>query len=103
MAFTFLYLAVRAVRSRGGLDVKDIELLALRLELTILRRQVARPKLRMADRALPAAAAVHQPRPQKRYCCLPQRRHPDRQDAGALSEGERDRRTLRPHRSLGVP
>ena len=66
MAFSFLYLAVRAllgalVRSRRGLDVKDIELLVLRHELTILRRQVGRPKLRMADRALLAAAAAHLP------------------------------------------
>ena len=70
MAFSFLYLAVRAllgalVRSRRGLDVKDMELLVLRHELAILRRQVARPKLGMADRALLAAAAVHLPRPQR--------------------------------------
>ncbi|HEY8776679.1 MAG TPA: integrase core domain-containing protein [Gaiellaceae bacterium] len=70
MAFSFLYLAVRAllgalVRSRRGLDVKDVELLVLRLELAILRRQVARPKLGMADRALLAATAVHLPRPQR--------------------------------------
>ena len=70
MTFSFLYLAVRAllgalVRSRRGLDVKDIELLVLRHELGILRRQVARPKLTMADRALLAAAAVHLPRPQR--------------------------------------
>ena len=70
MAFSFLYLAVRAllcalVRSRRGLDVKDIELLVLRHELAILRRQVARPKLGLADRALLAAAAVHLPRPQR--------------------------------------
>ena len=41
MALSFLYLALRAllgalVRSRRGLDVKDIELLVLRHELTIL-------------------------------------------------------------------
>src|SRR5213080_2115613 len=70
MAFSFLYLPVRAllgalVRSRRGLDVKDVELLVLRHELVILRRQVARPKLGMADRALLAAAAVHLPRPQR--------------------------------------
>jgi hypothetical protein len=70
MAFSFLYLAFRAllaalVRSRRGLDVKDIELLVLRHELEVLRRQVARPKLGMADRALLAAAAVHLPRPSR--------------------------------------
>src|SRR4029077_3575399 len=53
------------VRSRRGLDVKDIELLVLRHELEVLRRQVARPKLGIADRALLAAAAVHLPRPQR--------------------------------------
>jgi putative transposase len=67
MAFSFLYLALRAllgalVRSRRGLDVKDIELLVLRHELEILRRQVARPKLGAADRALLAAFASHLPR-----------------------------------------
>ena len=34
---------------------------------------------------------------------LPQRRHPDREDAGAGTEGERDRGAVRPHRPLGVP
>jgi putative transposase len=67
MVFSFLYLAVRAllgalVRSRRGLSVKDVELLVLRHELEILRRQVARPKLATADRALLAAAACHPPR-----------------------------------------
>ena len=67
MAFSFLYLAVRAllgalVRRRRGLHVKDIELLVLRHELEILRRQVAQPKLRMVDRVLLAAAACHLPR-----------------------------------------
>jgi hypothetical protein len=67
MAFAFPYLAFRAllgalVRSRRGLHVKDLELLVLRHELEILRRQVARPKLEPSDRALLAAAVVHLPR-----------------------------------------
>src|SRR6266700_2574076 len=67
MAFSFLYLAVRALlgallRSRRGLHVKDVELLVLRHELEILRRQVVRPKLRVVDRALLAAAGCHLPR-----------------------------------------
>jgi transposase InsO family protein len=67
MVLSFLYLAFRAVlgtlvRSRRGLDVKDVELLVLRHELEILRRQVARPKLGVVDRALLTAAAAHLPR-----------------------------------------
>ena len=34
---------------------------------------------------------------------LPQRRHPDREDAGAGAEGERGRGALRPHRARRVP
>jgi hypothetical protein len=68
--FSFLHLAVRAllgalVRSRRGLDEKDVELLVLRHELEILRRQVGRPKVGIADRALLAAAAVPLPRPER--------------------------------------
>jgi putative transposase len=67
MVFSFLYISVRAllgalVRSRRGLDVKDVELMVLRHELKILRRQLERPRLGAADRALLAAAACHLPR-----------------------------------------
>jgi hypothetical protein len=66
MVFSVLYLVVRAlfgllVRSRRGPDVKDIELLVLRHEVEVLRRQVRRPRFRRADRALFAAAACHLP------------------------------------------
>ena len=61
MVFSFLYLALWAlldalVRSRRGLDLKDVELLVPRHELEVLRRQVAQPKLRATDRALLAAS-----------------------------------------------
>ncbi len=65
--FSFLSLALRAllgllVRSGRGPDVKDIELMVLRHELETLRRQLGRPKLRPADRALLAAAGCYLPR-----------------------------------------
>src|SRR5207247_9578304 len=68
LVLSLAYLAVRAllglrVRSRRGPDVKDLELLVLRHELDVLRRQVGRPALRPAERALIAAAACHLPRP----------------------------------------
>jgi hypothetical protein len=86
IAFSFVYLAVRAllgafVRSRRGLDVKGVELLVLRHEFAILRRQVARPKLGMADRALLAPAAVHLPRPQRGVLVVTPR------DGAALASG----------------
>lgn len=67
MVFSFFYLAFRArvgalIRSRRGLDLKDIELLVLRHELEALRRQVSQPKLKPADRALLAAFVCHLPR-----------------------------------------
>jgi hypothetical protein len=43
-----------ALLARGG-TAKDLEILVLRHQLTILRRQVPRPRLEPADRALPAA------------------------------------------------
>jgi putative transposase len=62
MALSFVYLAFVSLlrllmRCGRSVDVKDIELLVLRRQLEVLRRQVERPKLRARDRALLAAAA----------------------------------------------
>ena len=67
MLWSFVYLGLRSVlafitlliRSDG---CKELEILVLRHELQILRRQVARPRFRPADRALLAALSRVLPR-----------------------------------------
>src|SRR5437016_8471923 len=62
MVFFFLYVVLRrllellALRRRGEAD-KDIEIVVLRHQLAVLRRQVKRPVFRPADRAFLAAAS----------------------------------------------
>jgi putative transposase len=68
LLWSFVYLVVRNVFALVGLLVrssgsKEVEILLLRHELTILRRQASPPKLTRADRALLAALSRSIPRP----------------------------------------
>jgi len=51
-----------------GDAAKDLEILVLRHQLAVLRRQVPRPKLELADRAL--LAAVSRVLPRARWSCF---------------------------------
>lgn len=68
MLFALLYLVLRRLfrlaGSSGSEDLsKDVEILVLRHQLKVLRRQAGRPRLRRLDRVVLAAASRVLPRP----------------------------------------
>ncbi len=68
MFWSFCYLALRCLfqllllRPRSE-DFKELEIVVLRHELSVLRRQAARPQLRSGDRVFLAAASLVFPVP----------------------------------------
>ncbi len=63
LVYLMLCRSIQLLALRGRGDVaKDLEILVLRHQLTVLRRQVPRPKLEPADRALLAALSRRLPR-----------------------------------------
>jgi putative transposase len=68
MVWSFVYLALRRllelmVLCRRSTDAREVEILVLRHQLAILRRQHPRPQLQPQDRALLAALSRLLPRP----------------------------------------
>ncbi len=73
MLSKLVYLALRSAISllvlvARGEAAKDLEILALRHQLTVLRRQIPHPKLQPADRAL--LAALSRVLPRARWSCF---------------------------------
>ena len=71
MLISFIYLVFVSllkllIGSRRPAQVKDVELIVLRHQLDVLRRQVERPKLRPSDRAFLAAASRQLPPARRR-------------------------------------
>jgi putative transposase len=59
MLFALLYFPIRRILGPGRRpkDERDIELLVLRHQVSVLQRQVKRPRLRRLDRVVLAAAS----------------------------------------------
>ena len=73
MVWSFVYLALRRllellVLCWRSTDAKEVEILVLRHQLTVLRRHTPCPRLEPADRAL--LAAVSRALPRERWSCF---------------------------------
>jgi putative transposase len=69
LAYLTLYRSIQllVLLARGD-ATKDLEILVLRHQLTVLRRQVGRPRLQSADRAL--LATLSRALPRSRWSCF---------------------------------
>jgi hypothetical protein len=86
------------VGSRLGRDAKDVDLRVLRHGLKVLRGQVGRPRLRMADRAPLVEAACYLPRPSASSLWSRRARFLHRRSSGG-SGGDSAKRPGRPRLS----
>ncbi len=106
MALSFLYslvCRVVAVLSVHRMDAvaKDAEVLVLRHQLAVLRRQVARPRFTWSDRAIVALLAGLVPEERWRaFLVAPKRSCPG---TGRWALGAGRRRWTYPHRRPGRP
>lgn len=98
MFLAFRYVVLRrllgllAVRRQDEAD-KDLEILVLRHQVAVLRRQVKRPILRASDRAFLAAASRVLPR--EKWESFPVRPEPCSGGTGSSLEGSERSRTTR--------
>ena len=94
MLFSLLYLLLRRLigMGQGPNDERDIELLVLRHQVKVLRRQVKGPALRRSDRLLLAAASRRLTRSVwSSFIVRPStRRQPTRESGVSTGKGPRD-------------
>jgi GTP pyrophosphokinase len=83
LALVLLRVLALLVRSRE--DAKDLEIVVLRHQLQVLRRQVGRTRFRWSDRLFLAAASRHLAR--EHQVPLPPGGHPSQTDVWALARG----------------